>query len=71
MAPKKAPMSDATIKALIAQGVDDALAEYEANIGSWSGHDSHSSGSGSGRTSSTTRECAYSDFLKCQPLTLK
>ncbi|GKE65515.1 hypothetical protein Tco_1519676 [Tanacetum coccineum] len=34
-------MSDATIKALIAQGVADALVGYEANRGSGNGHDSH------------------------------
>ncbi|GJZ87013.1 hypothetical protein Tco_0658623, partial [Tanacetum coccineum] len=33
MASKKTPMSDAAIKALIAQGVADALADYEANRG--------------------------------------
>ncbi|GKB05242.1 hypothetical protein Tco_0833437 [Tanacetum coccineum] len=34
-------MSDATSKALIAQGIADALAGYEANRGSGNGHDSH------------------------------
>ncbi|GJR32934.1 hypothetical protein Tco_1109166 [Tanacetum coccineum] len=34
MAPKKTPMSDAAIKALIAQGVADVLLDYEANRGS-------------------------------------
>ncbi|GJX24747.1 retrovirus-related pol polyprotein from transposon 17.6 [Tanacetum coccineum] len=71
MAPKKAPVSDATIKALIDQGVADALAEYEANRGSGNGHDNHGSGSVSGRTTNTTHECAYSDFLKFQPLNFK
>ncbi|GJY97752.1 hypothetical protein Tco_0514662 [Tanacetum coccineum] len=33
MAPKKTPMTDVAIKELIAQGVADALASYEANIG--------------------------------------
>ncbi|GKE50438.1 hypothetical protein Tco_1481696, partial [Tanacetum coccineum] len=47
MAPKKAPISDATIKALIAQGVANALVEYEANKVSGNGHDSHGSGSDS------------------------
>ncbi|GJR39347.1 putative reverse transcriptase domain-containing protein [Tanacetum coccineum] len=50
MPPKKTPMSDAAIKALIAQGVADALADYEANRGSGNGHDNHNSGSGDGRT---------------------
>ncbi|GKC61931.1 putative reverse transcriptase domain-containing protein [Tanacetum coccineum] len=72
MAPKKTttPMNNATIKQLIPQGVADALAEYEANRSSRNGDDSHDSGSAR-RTEHTTRECAYSDFLKCQPLTLK
>ncbi|GJV35028.1 putative reverse transcriptase domain-containing protein [Tanacetum coccineum] len=68
MAPKKAPMSDANIKAMIAQGVADALAEYEENRGSGNGHDSHDSRSGRRRIVPTTRECTYNDFLKCQPL---
>ncbi|GKB65944.1 hypothetical protein Tco_0927356 [Tanacetum coccineum] len=40
------PMTDAAIKALIAQGFSTALAEYEANRGSGNGDDSHDSGSG-------------------------
>ncbi|GJZ20911.1 hypothetical protein Tco_0557950, partial [Tanacetum coccineum] len=71
MAPKKTPMSDAAIKALIDQGVADALADYEASRGSGNGHDSHGSRRGSGRTPNPTRECMYSDFLRCQPLNLK
>ncbi|GKC26750.1 putative reverse transcriptase domain-containing protein [Tanacetum coccineum] len=71
MAPKKTPMSDVAIKALIAQGVADALADYEANRGSGNGHDSHNSGSGSGRTPHTARVCTYKDFLNCQPLNFK
>ncbi|GJT04379.1 reverse transcriptase domain-containing protein [Tanacetum coccineum] len=73
MAPKKTttPITDAAIKLLIAQGVADALAKYEANKSSGNGHDNHSSGSGSGRTPYTTRECTYSDFLKCQPINFK
>ncbi|GJZ49932.1 putative reverse transcriptase domain-containing protein [Tanacetum coccineum] len=71
MAPKKTPMSDAVIKALIAQGVADALADYEANRGSGNGHDSHGSGSGNGRTPNTACVCTYKDFLNCQPLNYK
>ncbi|GJU07041.1 hypothetical protein Tco_1123471 [Tanacetum coccineum] len=73
MPPKRTttPMTDATIKQLIAQGVADALAEYEANRSSGNGDDSHDSGSGRRRTEHTTRECTYSDFLKCQPLNFK
>ncbi|GJU63244.1 putative reverse transcriptase domain-containing protein [Tanacetum coccineum] len=39
-------MTDVAIKALIAQGVATALAEYKANRGSGNGDDSHDSGSG-------------------------
>ncbi|GJT17067.1 putative reverse transcriptase domain-containing protein [Tanacetum coccineum] len=44
------PMTGATIKELIAQGVADALAEYEANKISRNNDDSHDSGSGRRRT---------------------
>nr|GEV17792.1 glutamate decarboxylase [Tanacetum cinerariifolium] len=64
------PMTDVTIKALIAQGVATALAEYEANRGSGNGDDSHDSGSGR-RTDPVARECTYINFLKCQPLNFK
>ncbi|GJS06092.1 hypothetical protein Tco_0362888 [Tanacetum coccineum] len=64
-------MIDAQIKALIAQGVADALAEIEANRTSRNGDDSHDSGTGSRRTERAARECTYSDFLKCQPLNFK
>nr|GEW08263.1 putative reverse transcriptase domain-containing protein [Tanacetum cinerariifolium] len=63
-------MTDAAIKALIAQGVATALAEYEANTGSGNGEDNHDSGSDR-RTKRAARECTYSDFLKCQPLNFK
>ncbi|GJT66087.1 putative reverse transcriptase domain-containing protein [Tanacetum coccineum] len=43
-------MTDAQIKALISQGVADALAEIEANRSSRNGDDSHDSGIGSRRT---------------------
>nr|GFA47418.1 hypothetical protein [Tanacetum cinerariifolium]GFA57316.1 hypothetical protein [Tanacetum cinerariifolium] len=71
MAPKKIPMSGATIKALIAQGVIDALADYETNKSSRNGDDSLNSGNGGRRTSRTTQECTYKDFLNCQPLNSK
>ncbi|GKA72956.1 reverse transcriptase domain-containing protein [Tanacetum coccineum] len=72
MAPKKttAPMTDAAIKGLIAQGVADALAEYEATKNSRNEDDNHDSGT-SRRTERATHECTYSDFLKCQPLNFK
>ncbi|GJY65880.1 reverse transcriptase domain-containing protein [Tanacetum coccineum] len=73
MPPKKTtnPMTDVAIKQLIAQGVADALAEHEANKNSRNRDDSHDSGSGGRRHVPTTRECTYSDFLKCQPLNFK
>ncbi|GKE34475.1 hypothetical protein Tco_1453797 [Tanacetum coccineum] len=73
MAPKKTttPMTDGAIKGLIAQGIADALAEYEANRSNRNGDDKHESGSGGRRNVPTTRECTYSDFLKCQPLNFK
>ncbi|GJS60161.1 putative reverse transcriptase domain-containing protein [Tanacetum coccineum] len=71
MAPKKTPMTDAIIKALIAQGVVDALADYEANKGSGNGYDNHDSGSGRRRTIPTARMCTCKDFLNCQPLKFK
>nr|GEW90276.1 hypothetical protein [Tanacetum cinerariifolium] len=72
MAPKKTttPMTDAAIKQLIAQGVADALAEYKATSNSGNSDDSHDSGSDK-RTERITRECTYSNFLKCQPLNFK
>ncbi|GKB90120.1 hypothetical protein Tco_0962392 [Tanacetum coccineum] len=72
MPPKKTttPMTYATIKQLIAQGVADALAEYEETRNSGNGNDSHDSGSGR-RKERATRECTYSDFLKCEPLKFK
>ncbi|GKC01711.1 reverse transcriptase domain-containing protein, partial [Tanacetum coccineum] len=64
------PMTDPAIKALIAQGVATALAEYEANRGSGNSDDSHDSRSGR-RTGRATHDCTYIDFLKCQPLNFK
>ncbi|GKB58194.1 hypothetical protein Tco_0914380, partial [Tanacetum coccineum] len=66
-----AHMTDASIGALIAQGVADALAEIKANRTSRNGDDNHDLGTGSRRTERAARECTYSDFLKCQPLNFK
>ncbi|GJR34512.1 putative reverse transcriptase domain-containing protein [Tanacetum coccineum] len=65
------PLTDAQIKALIAQGDADALAKIEANRTNRNGYDSHDSGTSSRRTERAARECTYSDFLKCQPLNFK
>nr|GEW62645.1 putative reverse transcriptase domain-containing protein [Tanacetum cinerariifolium] len=64
------PMTDAQLKALIARGVADALAERDAYI-SRNGDDSHDSGSDRRRRMPVARECTYNDFLKCQPLYFK
>ncbi|GJT89653.1 hypothetical protein Tco_1078498 [Tanacetum coccineum] len=66
-----APMTNAAIKQLIAQGVADALAEIEANRTSRNGDDNHDSGTGSKRTERAASKCTYIDFLKCQPLNFK
>ncbi|GJZ93129.1 putative reverse transcriptase domain-containing protein [Tanacetum coccineum] len=64
------PMTDAAIKALIAQGVADALVRHEANR-SINEDDNHDSGNGSRRTERAARECTYNGFLKWQPLNFK
>ncbi|GJS29449.1 hypothetical protein Tco_0490069 [Tanacetum coccineum] len=72
MPPKKTttPMSDVSIKALVARSVADSLAEHKADK-SRNGDDSHDSRSGKRRQMPTAREGTYSDFLKCQPLNFK
>ncbi|GJU76402.1 reverse transcriptase domain-containing protein [Tanacetum coccineum] len=65
------PMTDAQLKAPIAQGVADALVEIEANRTSKNDDENHDSGTGSKRTERAARECNYSDFLECQPLDFK
>nr|GEV44172.1 retrovirus-related Pol polyprotein from transposon TNT 1-94 [Tanacetum cinerariifolium] len=73
MPPKKktTPMTDVAIKQLIAQGVVDALDEYEANKRSGNYNDSHDLGSGRRKTEHATRKCTCNDFLKYQPLNFK
>ncbi|GKF32504.1 hypothetical protein Tco_0102302 [Tanacetum coccineum] len=65
------PMTYDQIKALIDQGVADALAKIEANRTNRNGDDSHDSGIGSRRTERAAHECTYNDFLKFQPLNFK
>nr|GFB43328.1 hypothetical protein [Tanacetum cinerariifolium]GFB43391.1 hypothetical protein [Tanacetum cinerariifolium] len=55
---------------MIDQGVATALAVRDA-LRSTNGNDSHNSGTGVRRTERATRECTYTDFLKCQPLHFK
>ncbi|GJX93931.1 hypothetical protein Tco_0348517 [Tanacetum coccineum] len=64
------PVTNAQLKALIDQGVADALAARDADR-SRNGDDNHNSGTGSRRTERTARECTYTDFLKCQPMNFK
>ncbi|GJW29542.1 putative reverse transcriptase domain-containing protein [Tanacetum coccineum] len=61
-------VTNAQLQAMIDQGVTAALAARDANR---NGNDSHTSGTGVGRTKRITRECTYTDFLKCQPLNFK
>ncbi|GJU18633.1 hypothetical protein Tco_1146599 [Tanacetum coccineum] len=63
-------MTNAQLKALIAQGVADALAERDADR-SRNVDDSHDSGSDGRKRMPVARECTYSDFIKCQPLNFK
>nr|GEX65962.1 hypothetical protein [Tanacetum cinerariifolium] len=66
------PMTDAAIRALIARGVTDALAEQiiQRNI-NLNGYVSQGSRSGITRPMRHIRECTYSDFLKYQPPNFK
>ncbi|GJQ92731.1 putative reverse transcriptase domain-containing protein [Tanacetum coccineum] len=63
-------MIDAQLKALIARGVADALAERDADR-SRNGEDNHDSEGDGTRRMPVARECTYNDFLKCQPLNFK
>ncbi|GJV16672.1 putative reverse transcriptase domain-containing protein [Tanacetum coccineum] len=63
-------MTDAQLKALIDQGVADALAARDADR-SRNGEDNHDSGTGVRRQAPPARECTYPDFMKCKPLYFK
>nr|GFB82568.1 hypothetical protein [Tanacetum cinerariifolium] len=63
-------VTNAQLQAMIDQGVTAALAARDA-LRSINGDDSHNSGIGVRRTERATRECTYTDFLKCQPLPFK
>ncbi|GJT99045.1 reverse transcriptase domain-containing protein [Tanacetum coccineum] len=58
------------LKAMIDQGITDALASRDADR-NMNGDDSHNSGTGVRRTERVARECTYLDFMKCQPLNFK
>ncbi|GJW89811.1 reverse transcriptase domain-containing protein [Tanacetum coccineum] len=58
------------LKALIDQGVSNALAARDADR-SINGDDSHDSRTGVRRKAPLARECTYPDFMKCKPLYFK
>ncbi|GJU19647.1 reverse transcriptase domain-containing protein [Tanacetum coccineum] len=64
------PVTDAQLKALIDQGVADALAARDADR-SRNGKDNHDSGTGVRRQAPLARECTYPDFIKCKPIYFK
>ncbi|GJZ97055.1 putative reverse transcriptase domain-containing protein [Tanacetum coccineum] len=68
--PTTTSVTNGQLKAMIDQGVTDALAARDANK-IINGDDSHNSGTSVRRIEGTTRECTYTDFLKCQPLKFK
>nr|GFA06617.1 hypothetical protein [Tanacetum cinerariifolium] len=63
-------VTNAQLQEMIDQGVTAALAARDA-LRSTNGDDSHNSRSSVRRTERATRECTYTDFLKCQPLPFK
>ncbi|GKA23186.1 reverse transcriptase domain-containing protein [Tanacetum coccineum] len=64
------PVTNAQLKALIDQGIGDALATHDADR-SMNGDDNHNSGTGVRRQAPLARECTYPDFMKCKPLYFK
>ncbi|GKC19776.1 RNA-directed DNA polymerase, eukaryota [Tanacetum coccineum] len=64
------PVTNAQLKALIDQGVVDALAARDADR-SMNDDDSHNSRTGVRRQAPLARECTYPDFVKCKPLYFK
>nr|GFA06275.1 hypothetical protein [Tanacetum cinerariifolium] len=63
-------VTNAKLQEMIDQGVTAALAARDA-LRSTNGDDNHNSETGVRRTERATRECTYTDFLKCQPLPFK
>nr|GFA37133.1 hypothetical protein [Tanacetum cinerariifolium] len=63
-------VTNAQLQAMIDQGVTASLTARDA-LRSKNGDDSHNSETGVRRTERATRECTYTDFLKCQPLHFK
>nr|GEU61654.1 putative reverse transcriptase domain-containing protein [Tanacetum cinerariifolium] len=63
-------VTNAQLQALIDRGVAAALAERDADR-SRNGDNSNDSGTGGRRQMTTPRECSYTDFLKCQPMSFQ
>nr|GEU85405.1 putative reverse transcriptase domain-containing protein [Tanacetum cinerariifolium] len=63
-------VSNAQLQALIDRGVAAALAERDTNR-SRNGDNSNDSGTCGRRQITTLRECSYTDFLKCQPMSFQ
>nr|GEX58486.1 hypothetical protein [Tanacetum cinerariifolium] len=59
-------VTNAQLKALIDQGVADALVARDAER-SRNNKDNHESGMGVRKQAPPTRECTYQDFMKCKP----
>nr|GEV00925.1 hypothetical protein [Tanacetum cinerariifolium] len=64
------PVTNAQLKALIDQGIADALAARNADR-SRNGEESHDSKKDVRRQAPLARECTYPDFMKCKPLYFK
>ncbi|GKD04057.1 hypothetical protein Tco_1179031, partial [Tanacetum coccineum] len=64
------PVTNSYLKALIDQGVADALATRDADR-SMNSNDSHNFGTGVRRQAPLAHECTYLDFMKCKPLYFK
>ncbi|GJR22474.1 DNA-directed DNA polymerase [Tanacetum coccineum] len=64
------PVTNAQLKALIDQGVADALAERDATR-SKNSEDNHDSRTSVWRQAPLACECTYVDFIKCKPLYFK
>nr|GEW41014.1 putative reverse transcriptase domain-containing protein [Tanacetum cinerariifolium] len=62
--------TDAQLQALIDRGVAAALAERDADK-SRNGDNNNDPGTGGRRQVTTQRECTYTDFLKCQPMSFQ
>ncbi|GKC85010.1 reverse transcriptase domain-containing protein [Tanacetum coccineum] len=63
-------VTNAQLKAMIDQGITDALAARDADRNT-NGDDIHNSGTGVRRAERVARECTYPDFMKCKTLNFK